>query len=164
MPQIAQIAEILASQLFWLTITFGIIFFGIGLGMLPKIQSTVDARDKRISSDLERAEKAREEADKLEEDYRAAMDKARGESARAVAEAKADAARQSEARMAEVDTKLDAQLVEAQQRIARSREAAIAELEAVAADATRQIVERLTGVEVAPAVAQEAVKGELVRG
>ena len=164
MPQIAQIAEIFASQLFWLTITFGIIFFGIGLGMLPKIQSTVDARDQRISSDLERAEKAREEADKLEEDYRAAMDKARGESARAVAEAKADAARQSEARMAEVDAKLDAQLVEAQQRIAKSREAAIAELEAVAADATRQIVERLTGVEVAPAVAQEAVKGELVRG
>ena len=42
MPQITQLPFIFFSQLFWLAIVFGIIFFGIGRGMLPKIQSTVD--------------------------------------------------------------------------------------------------------------------------
>ena len=45
MPQIAQLPDIFWSQLFWLAIVFGILFFVIGRGMLPKIQATVDARD-----------------------------------------------------------------------------------------------------------------------
>ena len=59
MPQIAQIAEIYASQLFWLAIFFGAIFFVVGLGMVPKIQATVDARDAQIAADLKTAEGAR---------------------------------------------------------------------------------------------------------
>jgi F-type H+-transporting ATPase subunit b len=59
MPQITQLPFIIFSQLFWLAIVFGIIFFGIGRGMLPKIQSTVDARERKIAEDLERAQAER---------------------------------------------------------------------------------------------------------
>jgi len=52
MPQIAQIVDTYASQIFWLLIVFGLIYFGIGRSMLPKIESTVEARDARIASDL----------------------------------------------------------------------------------------------------------------
>ena len=62
MPQITQLPYIFASQLFWLAVVFGLIFFGIGRGMLPKIQSTVDDREKKIAEDLERAQGARKEA------------------------------------------------------------------------------------------------------
>ncbi len=44
MPQIAKIAATYASQIFWLLLTLGILYFGIGKGMVPKIVSTVDAR------------------------------------------------------------------------------------------------------------------------
>ena len=63
MPQISQIGEIYASQLFWLLIFFGAILVVIGYGMLPKIQSTVDARDAKIAADLKAAEGARADAD-----------------------------------------------------------------------------------------------------
>ncbi len=53
MPQITQLPEIFASQLFWLLMVFGFIFFVIGRGMLPKIQSTVEDREKKIAEDLE---------------------------------------------------------------------------------------------------------------
>ena len=109
MPQIAQIGEIYASQLFWLVIFFGAIFIVVGLGMLPKIQSTVDARDARIAADLEEAETARETADRLEEAYRERMDKSRAEAARLAAEAKAPAARATEAEVAEADQAINAQ-------------------------------------------------------
>jgi F-type H+-transporting ATPase subunit b len=42
MPQINQLSDIFFSQLFWLLLVFGIIYFGIARGMVPKIQSTVD--------------------------------------------------------------------------------------------------------------------------
>lgn len=164
MPQIAQIGEIYASQLFWLAIFFGAIFVVIGLGMLPKIQSTVDKRDSQIANDLAEAEKARERADALEEDHRKAMDKARGQSALAVAEAKAVAARQTEQRLAEADASVEAKLGEAQARIAQAREAALSELQDVAADATLQMAERVARLKVDPKTAREAVERELAHG
>ena len=52
MPQINQLPFIFASQLFWLLVVFGIIYFFIGRGMVPKIQSVVEQRDTKIAEDL----------------------------------------------------------------------------------------------------------------
>ena len=45
MPQIEQIADTYASQIFWTLLAFGFVFFVVGLGMLPRVLSTVDQRD-----------------------------------------------------------------------------------------------------------------------
>ena len=59
MPQFSQIALTYASQIFWLAVFFGLTFFVIGMGMLPKIAGTVGARNQKIASDLAAAETAR---------------------------------------------------------------------------------------------------------
>lgn len=164
MPQIAQIGEIFASQLFWLAIVFGLIFFVVGLGMMPKIQSTVDARNERIAADLAEAQSARETADSLEQSYRDRMDQARAEAARLAAEAKAQSARATEARVNEADSVIGTRVEAAQARIAEVRASAMAEIEAVAADATREIVARVTGLQVDEAAARNAVGMELSHG
>ena len=81
MPQIEQLPYIFFSQLFWLAVVFGFIFFVIGRGMLPKIQGTVELRDAKIAEDLERAQAARAEAEETEAAWRARMDTARAEAA-----------------------------------------------------------------------------------
>ena len=63
MPQLAQLSDVLYSQLLWLAIGLGFIFFVIARGMVPKIQATVDAREKKIAADLEAAQEARSAAD-----------------------------------------------------------------------------------------------------
>ena len=161
MPQIAQIGEIYASQLFWLVIFFGAILVVIGYGMLPKIQATVDQRDEKIAADLKAAEGAREHADALEEAYRSEMDKSRGEAARLTAEAKADAARSTEKAVAKADQAIAAKIDKATATIADARAKALAEIEAVAADATQQLVARVAGLNVDPGAAQAAVAKEL---
>src|SRR5689334_9321012 len=128
MPQIAQIGEIYASQLFWLAIVFGAIFLIVGLGMVPKIQGTVEARDARIAADLKEAASARETADALEADYREGMDRSRAEAARLAAEAKAEAAKATEARVAAADQVSAGKLDEATRRIAEARSSAQAEI------------------------------------
>lgn len=164
MPQIAQLGAVYASQLFWLAIFFGAIFVVVGLGMLPKIQSTVDARDAKIAADLDVARGAREAADDLEEKYRAKMDRSRGEAAQLAAEAKASAARATEQRVAKADqaiaTKIDAALV----KVGEARNAALAEIETVAAEAAEQLVSRVSGLTVDAAAARAAVAKELVHG
>ena len=60
MPQINQLPDIFFSQLFWLLVVFGIIYFWIGRGMVPKIQSVVEDRDRKIADDLAAAQRARE--------------------------------------------------------------------------------------------------------
>src|SRR3546814_12650619 len=72
MPQINQLAEnwYLASQLFWLALIFGAVFVVIGLGMYPKIEATVDARDRKVADDLASAKAAHAAADNMAERYR----------------------------------------------------------------------------------------------
>jgi F-type H+-transporting ATPase subunit b len=161
MPQITQLPYIFASQLFWLAIVFGIIFFGIGRGMLPKIQSTVDAREKKIGEDLERAQAARAEADETEVAWRARMDAARAEAARLAQEAKQESARKTEAKVKAASDKIDLKVESAEAKIRDAVAAARAEIEAVAAEASQELVARLTGIKVDRKEAAAAVKAEL---
>lgn len=163
MPQIAQLSETFASQVFWMLIFFGLIFFVIGRGMVPKVMATVEARDKQIAGDLAAAEAARKAADSQEEAWRVAANQQRSEAQALIATAKADAAKATETRLAGVSAVLDKRLAEAEDRIAGAREGALGEIEAVASEAASDIVARLAGVTVDAAAARAAVK-EVLHG
>jgi F-type H+-transporting ATPase subunit b len=161
MPQITQLPYIFASQLFWLAIVFGTIFFVIGRGMLPKIQSAVDAREKKIAEDLERAQAARAGADETEAAWRARMDAARAEAARLAQEAKQESARETDAKVKAAADKIGLKVESAEVKIREALESVRAEIEAVAAVATQEMVARLTGIKVDRTEAAQAVKAEL---
>ena len=62
MPQISQLAATYASQIFWLLLTFGLVFLVVGRGMLPRVQRTIADRDSTIQGDLTAAAAARDAA------------------------------------------------------------------------------------------------------
>jgi F-type H+-transporting ATPase subunit b len=161
MPQIEQLPYIFFSQLFWLTVVFGIVFFGIGRGMLPKIQGTVDLREKKIAEDLERAQAARAAADETEAAWRGRMDAARAEAARLAQEAKQASARETEAKVKAAADKINLKVESSEAKIRDAVASARAEIEKVAAEASRDMVQRLTGIKVDPREAAAAVKSEL---
>lgn len=164
MPQISQLAEVYASQLFWLLIFFGAIFVVVGLGMVPKVQATIDARDEKIAADLKAAEQARESADVLEEAYRTGIDKGRSEASTLTTAAKADAAKATEKSIAKADQSIAAKTDKATAKIAEARSSALAEIEVIAGEAARAMVERVTGLNVDEKAAREAVAKELAHG
>lgn len=161
MPQIAQIAETWSSQIFWMLIFFGFIFFVIGRGMVPKVMATVETRDRQIASDLAAAEAARAAADAEEEAWRAQANRQRAEAQALIAKAKLEAAQASETRLAKANTKLDAKLAEAEAQIAQARSGALKEIEKVAAEAAGDIVTRVAGLTVDAKAATAAVKEAL---
>ena len=161
MPQIEQLPVIFFSQLFWLLLVFGTIFFVIGRGMLPKIQSTVDARESRIADDLARAQAAREAAEATEAEWRKRMDAARADAARLSQEAKQESARQTEMKVKAAAAKIGDKADKADASLREAVLAARGEIEAVAAEAAQAMVARLTGAEVHPSDAVQAVKAEM---
>ena len=158
MPQLNQLALVAYSQFFWLAVVLGLIYFVIGKGMLPKIQSTVDARDQSIADDLAAADMARTAADAVEEAYRARMDASRGEAAKLTANAKADSAASTEKKLGEIDRALDVRITEAQGRIRDARGAAVKDIEGVAADLARDIAAKVAKLDVSLADSAKAVK------
>ena len=161
MPQIEQLPFIFFSQLFWLAVVFGVIFFVVGRGMLPKIQGTVELRDAKIAEDLERAQAARSEAEGTEAEWRQRMDAARAEAARLNQEAKQASARETEAKVSAAADQINLKVESAEARIREAVVSARAEVEAVAAEATQDMVARLTGIHVERNDAANAVKAEL---
>jgi F-type H+-transporting ATPase subunit b len=161
MPQIAQLAEVWSSQLFWMLLTFGFVFFVIGLGMVPKVQSTVDLRDKKIADDLAAAKATFAGADALEEQWRIKENAARADAQAVMAAAKAEAAKERDAALATADASIEADVAKAEASIAKARTKAMGEIEAVAADAASEMVLRVAGTAVTPEAALQAVKAAI---
>ena len=62
MPQLNP--EFWVSQIFWLTLTFSILFFVLSKFILPKISENLESRKSKILENIQLAEKQREESEK----------------------------------------------------------------------------------------------------
>lgn len=164
MPQISQLAATYASQIFWLLLTFGIVFFVVGRGMLPKVQKTIDSRDKSIADDLAAASRARDEADKAEEAWRQ-RDQVNREKAQAlVAEARGRAAKASEATLHAANDEQAKKIAAGEADVRAATARALGEIEFVAAEAAKEIVARVSGANVTVDEAKGAVKTAMANG
>ena len=164
MPQLEQLPLAAYSQFFWLLVVLALIYVGIGKLMVPKIQSTVDARDRRIADDLAAAQAARVAADETELTYRARIDESRAEALKVAAAAKASSAKATEERMRAASEANQARVEDAEKRIRTAAAAALAEIEDVASEAAQDMVSRLAGVQVSAAEAKQAVKAAMAHG
>jgi len=164
MPQISQLAATYASQIFWLLLTFGFVFFVVGLGMVPKVQGTIDKRDASVADDLAAAEAARAAADAAEEKWRARDNAAREAAQHKQAAARSEAAAATARSLADAAETINAKVAADEARIAASTQSALAEIESVAAEAAREIVARLSGVDASEAEARTAVRTAMAHG
>jgi F-type H+-transporting ATPase subunit b len=161
MPQLNQLADAAYSQFFWLLLVLALIYFGIGHFMVPKIQSTVDARDARIAEDLAAAQRARAAAEQSEADYRARIDESRAEALKVAQAAKVASARTTEERVRSANEEIGTRVGAAEARIRAAADSALGEIEGVAAEAAREMVERLAGIAVGGDEAAQAVKAAM---
>jgi F-type H+-transporting ATPase subunit b len=164
MPQISQLADTVFGQVFWMLVFFGLTFLIVGRGMVPKVVATMTDRNTRIADDLAAAQAARTAAEAEQDAW---LETEAGQRARAhelVVAAKHRAAAATLTRLAETSARLDAQLAAAETRIAGVRKAALSEFEAVAADVTQDIAQRVAGLAVSTDDARSAVKGSFAHG
>lgn len=134
-----------SSQIFWLIVTFAFLYMLLSRSVLPRIHTVLESRQNKITHDIDRAEQLRNEAEEARETYERALKESRSKAQALITESAALMEKSSNARHAELDGKLAAQLHDAEERITAAKTDALAKLAPVSKELTQQIVEKLTG-------------------
>jgi F-type H+-transporting ATPase subunit b len=138
-------SEFFPSQLFWLAISFVLLYVLMSRIALPRIGAIMAARSKLIGDDLAAAERLKEQSNAAQTAYEKSLADARGR-----AQAIAGSTRDQQAAAAEtshkaLEAKLHERLAAAEQSIAATRTAAMGNVRSIATDTAAAIVERLIG-------------------
>ncbi|WP_343560241.1 F0F1 ATP synthase subunit B family protein [Kiloniella sp. b19] len=136
------------SQLFWLIVTFGVLYFLMARVALPRLTAILEERENKISGDLEKAERLKQEAEEVLADYQKAIAEARSSASSLLKEASDDIAALSAERQAAFDAGLKEKTNEAEARINDARAEALTSLKDVAADVATAATTKLLGTEV----------------
>jgi F-type H+-transporting ATPase subunit b len=150
------------SQLFWLAVTFVLLYALMAKIALPRIGSILADRSKRIADDITEAQRLKERSEAAHAAYEKALADARAR-AQAIAAGNRE---QQVAAAGETNKRLEGQLHErlaaAEKSIAATRAAAMGNVGTIAAETATAIVERLIGT--APPAQDVAVAvGEAVK-
>jgi F-type H+-transporting ATPase subunit b len=134
-----------ASQIFWLVVTFAIVFVFVWRIVLPRIASTLENRQRKIGDDLARAGELADQSDEVMAAYEARLADARAKAHEELHAAATRAAAEADKQNAALAEKLAADAAAARQRIAAEAAAAAGNVAEIAEDIARQAVELLIG-------------------
>jgi F-type H+-transporting ATPase subunit b len=156
-------SQTFASQIVWLVIAFVLLYALMAKWALPRVGRIIESRQKRIADDVADAERLKVQSDEAVAAYEKALADARAR-AQAIAnetreqqQAAADATRKT------LEGELNVKLAEAEKSIAATKQAAMANVRAIAEDAARAIIKRLIGSEPSDKAVAEAVADVLKR-
>ena len=136
-------ASTFPSQLFWLALTFGFLYWLMSTIVLPRLGGAIEERRDRIADDFDKAAEFRREAEAAQKGYETELADARAR-ARAMAAEKRDALNEElAARQREADAKANADIDAAEKRIAGMQADKSAKVRDAAVETARAIVEAL---------------------
>jgi F-type H+-transporting ATPase subunit b len=143
MPQL--VAEDWAPQLIWLVLTFGLLYLLMVYVALPRIGGVIEKRASHIASDLAAADRLRRETEEAIAAYEQALAEAKQKAHAIVEDGRAKLKAETDAESAKLDKELAKKSAEAEARIENAKNAAMKNLNDVAADVAADIVRRLIG-------------------
>ncbi len=147
------------GQIVYLILLFAILYFLIAKVFAPRMRRVFDERETTISGAIATARQVQAEAAGQAEAAKAEVEKARADARAGSVAAKARVTDEANRRAAAEEAVVNARIAEAETAIGKTRDAAMANVSAIAADTASAIVERLTGKAPTAAEAHAAVKG-----
>jgi len=160
-PPFDQIGDFGVSQIFWLVLTFGVLYFAVASVFLPRIRKAVEDRDGAIKADVAKAAALSSAADASVKQFEAQIAEARARARDTASKAKAESDAKTSAETTKIEAALNARLAAAEARINETRTKAMSNVSAVAEDAAAAIAERLTGAKPSADTVKKAVAGAL---
>ena len=139
------------GQMVWMLIIFGVLYFLFSKVFIPKLGGTIEAREDRISGDIQAARRMKEESEAQAASVAEEMAQARARAQKLALDAKAKATAEAALRQAEEEAKLAKGLASAEARIGAARDQALGSVQAIAAETAQAMVAKLTGKTVSAA-------------
>jgi len=156
-------AQTFPSQLLWLAVFFVLLYALMAKWALPQVARVLENRQKGIADDLAEAAQLKDQADQAIAAYEKALADARSRAQAIASETRERQAAETEALRKKVEDDLSGRMADAEKTIAAKKQAALANVRAIAQDAAGMIVERLIGSPPSAAAVDAAVSEALKR-
>jgi F-type H+-transporting ATPase subunit b len=132
-------------QLFWLAVSFFVLYLLMRWLALPRVGAVIAARRQRLDDDLARAATIRAQAEAAAAAYAETMAKARAEAQATIRESAERAAAEATARQQELAAALAQQLAAAERQIAAAKASALTEVRGIAVEVAASLAAKLIG-------------------
>ena len=146
MPQLNP--EFWVSQIFWLTITFGILYFVLSKLILPKISSNLESRKSQISDNIEAADRQREESEKKLKEYEQIISTSKIEAKNLFSQAREKALKDINVKREILNKQIDEEIKKAENEINQLRKKAPEKINKIAVDTSSEIIQKLIGTQI----------------
>ena len=146
MPQLNP--EFWISQIFWLTLTFGILYIVLSKLILPKISANLELRKSQIQENIEAAEKQRESSEAKLKEYDDIISKSKLEANNIFKEARENVLKEINVKKETLDKQIDEEIKKVEQEINLLRKGASEKINKIAIETTSELLVKLIGTEV----------------
>ena len=146
MPQLNP--EFWISQVFWLTITFGILYLVLSKLILPKISANLEFRKSQISDNIEAADKQRVESEVKLREYEEIITKSKIEAKNIFNQVKEKALKDINAKKEVLDKQIDEEIKNVEDEINQLKKDAPVKINKIAIETASELTQKLIGAEV----------------
>ena len=146
MPQLNP--EFWISQIFWLTLTFGILYVVLSKLILPKISANLELRKSQIQENIEAAEKQRESSESKLKEYDEIIQKSKLEAKNIFKEAREKVLKDINSKKEILDKQIDKEISNAEKEIETLKKGAAEKINKIAIETSSDLVKKLIGAEV----------------
>jgi len=146
MPQLNP--EFWISQIFWLTLTFGILYLVLSKLILPKISANLESRKSQILENIEAAEKQREDSETKLKEYQDVISKSKLEAKTIFNQAREKVLKDINAKREVLDKQIDEEISKAEEEIKTFRNSAPDKINKIAIETSSELIQKLIGAEV----------------
>ncbi|MGD2131979.1 MAG: F0F1 ATP synthase subunit B' [Maricaulaceae bacterium] len=133
------------GQIFWLAISFGVLYFVLSRSVLPRIGGAIEDRKDKIADDLDEANRLQRQAEDAQKAYEQSLADARAKAHAIAGETRDRVNEEITARAADAEEQFSKKAEEAETRIRAAAEAAMANVSSVASEVAVALVEKLSG-------------------
>ncbi len=146
MPQLNP--EFWISQIFWLTLTFGILYVVLSKLILPKISANLELRKSQIQENIEAAEKQRENSDSKLKEYDEVILKSKLEATNIFRDAREKVLKDINSKKEILDKQIDEEIKKAEQEIYELKKNAPEKINRIAIETSSELIKKLIGADV----------------
>ena len=146
MPQLNP--EFWISQIFWLTLTFGILYIVLSKLILPKISANLELRKSQIQDNIEAAEKQRKDSESKLKEYDDIILKSKLEAKNIFKDSREKVIKDINNKKETLENQINEEIKKAEKEIEVVKKSAPEKINKIAIEASSELVKKLIGAEI----------------
>ena len=146
MPQLNP--EFWVSQIFWLTLTFGILYLVLSKLILPKISVNLELRKSQIQENIEAAETQRENSESKLKEYDEIVSKSKLEAKNIFKNAREKVNKDINSKRETLDKQIDDEVKKVEQEIDILKKGAPEKINKIVIETSSELVKKLIGADI----------------